>query len=79
MINYPNDKIVRIDAIKKENGTIGFGLSHIKVLKTALKEHDINDYITILEDDFEWKKSNAYDVIMNAINQIQLEYYITCL
>lgn len=68
MINYPNDKIVRIDAIKKDNGAIGCGLSHIKVLKIALKEHDINDYITILEDDFEWKKSNAYDVIMNAIS-----------
>ena len=68
MINYPNDKIVRIDAIKKENGAIGCGLSHIKALKTALKNHKINDYIAILEDDFEWKKSNAYDVIINAIN-----------
>lgn len=68
IINYPNNKINRIDAIKKKNGTTGCGLSHIKALKQALDENKINDCVIVMEDDFEWKIKNPYNKIYNAIN-----------
>jgi len=36
------------------NGSTGSGLSHIKALKTALIENTTNDYVIIMEDDFQW-------------------------
>ena len=68
IINYPNNKINRIDAIKKTDGATGCGLSHIKALKQALKENKINDCVIVMEDDFEWKIKNPYNKIYNAIN-----------
>lgn len=52
----PNlEKVTRINAVEKEIGAIGCGLSHIKVLEDAIK----NDYkqIIVLEDDFEFTKN----------------------
>lgn len=47
----PNlEKTTRIDAIKREKGAIGCGLSHIKALELAIKKDYKN--ILILEDDF---------------------------
>ena len=71
-INYPLDKIKRIDAIRNINGATGCGLSHIKALETALKERKNDEYIMILEDDFSWKLSptKTREILMNAINSI---------
>lgn len=68
MIHYPNNKIIRIDAIKNSNGATGCGLSHIKALKLALQQNKMNDYVIIMEDDFEWKVLNPYPIYLNAIN-----------
>ena len=57
MKNWPEDKLIRINAIKNKDGALGCGLSHIKALKKAkilAKEHNLN-HILILEDDFKWK------------------------
>jgi glycosyl transferase family 25 len=68
------DKVSRFSAIKTDYGLIGCCLSHIEVLKMAIKDNCEN--ILVLEDDAEWhnfeqgyktlKKlaSNPYDVIM---------------
>ena len=34
---WPKNKIIRIDAIKHEDGALGCGLTHIKALKHAKK------------------------------------------
>jgi glycosyl transferase, family 25 len=52
----PNlEKVSRINAIEKENGAIGCGLSHIKALELAIEKN--YNQIIILEDDFEFTKS----------------------
>ena len=48
-----DSKIHRIDAIKRENGAFGCGLSHIKALEYAL-EHEWKT-VLIVEDDFTFK------------------------
>lgn len=68
-INYPDHKIKRIDAIKHSNGSTGCGLSHIKALKTALRERNGNEYILILEDDFSWKA--APEKVKDILKSIQ--------
>jgi glycosyl transferase family 25 len=51
-------KIHRIDAIKKEEGALGCGLSHIKALEYALS-HPEWKRILIVEDDFTFKDLTA--------------------
>jgi GR25 family glycosyltransferase involved in LPS biosynthesis len=57
MKNWPEEKLIRIDAEKRRDGVLGCGLSHIKALEKAKKiiEENNLDYILILEDDFKWK------------------------
>lgn len=67
-INYPNEKIIRVDAIFDKLGSTGCGLSHIKAFELGLKtEHDI-DYIMVLEDDFRWKYDKK--IVRNVLSQI---------
>lgn len=54
-------KIHRIDAIKKEAGALGCGLSHIKTLEFAI-EHPEWNTILVLEDDFTFKSSNTAEI-----------------
>ena len=68
------DKVSRFSAIKSQYGAIGCSISHISVLKMAIK-NDWNN-ILIMEDDADWNNfedgykilnklaSNPYDVIM---------------
>ena len=68
------DKVIRFSAIKHDNGSIGCSMSHIEVLKIAIRENW--DNILVLEDDVQWNSfeggyqilkklaSNPYDVIM---------------
>ncbi len=67
-INYPNEKIIRVDAIFNKLGSTGCGLSHIKALELGLKtKHDV-DYIMVLEDDFSWKYDKK--LVRNVLSQI---------
>jgi len=54
-------KVHRIDAIKKDIGALGCGLSHIKALEYALQNNEWK-YILILEDDFTFKSSNKSEI-----------------
>jgi glycosyl transferase family 25 len=63
--NIPEEKIIRIDAIKNENGAIGCTMSHIKCIKLA-KELNLEN-VLILEDDFSFRKDN----FINRINQLK--------
>jgi glycosyl transferase family 25 len=67
-INYPKEKITRVDAIKKEDGALGCGLSHIKALEMGLKSND--DFIIILEDDFmfNYSKEKSRSIIQNSLS-----------
>ena len=56
-----DSKIHRIDAIKRENGAFGCGLSHIKALEYAL-EHEWKT-VLMLEDDFTCKPVSMNDHI----------------
>ena len=56
-----DSKIHRIDAIKRENGAFGCGLSHIKALEYAL-EHEWKT-VLIVEDDFTCKPVSMNDHI----------------
>jgi len=66
-IDYPTNKITRIDATKHESGGTGCGLSHIKALKKGLKSPD--DYVIILEDDFTWKYDK--EKVKSILNKCQ--------
>jgi len=76
-INYPKNKIFRIDAIKHKNGATGCSLSHIKALKEAKKSN--NNYSIILEDDFEWVNSNIVNEYLNKINNLKYEWNVILL
>jgi glycosyl transferase family 25 len=54
-------KIYGIDAIKKENGALGCGLSHIKTLEFVLS-HPEWKTVLILEDDFTFKSNNSNEI-----------------
>ncbi len=67
-INYPPNKINRINAIKRPLGSTGCGLSHIKALEQALKDKQLVNYVIILEDDFEFKYNG--ETTKNIINNV---------
>lgn len=56
-VGYPEHKIHRVDAVRKENGALGCGLSHIKALR-EVRERGLEQAI-ILEDDFVWREAPA--------------------
>lgn len=61
-----DSKIHRIDAIKKDNGALGCGLSHIKALEYVL-EHEWK-CVLVLEDDFTCKcDSNEINTKINSL------------
>ena len=68
---WPKNKLIRIDAIKHEDGALGCGLSHIKALKHAKKIANSRNqsYVLILEDDFKWKfdEIKTKDILISAI------------
>jgi glycosyl transferase, family 25 len=66
LVNYPEDRTIRIDAIKKEKGALGCAYSHIKALKKILELN--NQYTLILEDDFIWKFKP--DICNKKINNV---------
>jgi glycosyl transferase family 25 len=63
-------KIHRIDAIRKELGALGCGLSHIKALEYAL-EHPEWKNILILEDDFTFKSNDRNSIISDITHIIK--------
>ena len=67
-IDYPTNKINRIDAVYMPGNRTGCSLSHNKALEEGLKQDD--EYIIVLEDDFEWihNKEKTLDVLKNAVN-----------
>ena len=67
-IDYPKNKINRIDAVYMPGNRTGCSLSHNKALEEGLKQDD--EYIIVLEDDFEWihNKEKTLNVLKNAVN-----------
>ena len=67
-IGYPEEKIIRVDAIKKKDGALGCGLSHIKALEMGL--NSMNDFIIILEDDFNfiYPKEKTLSILRKSIH-----------
>lgn len=65
-LNYPRDKIIRIDAIKKDEGRVGCCLSHMKALEMAQKM-DIPS-VLIIEDDFIW--SQNIDTVNDSLQAV---------
>lgn len=59
-IDYPEQNIIRINAILRDMGSTGCGLSHIKTLETALNQPHHLNYVLILEDDFTWKYGTSF-------------------
>ena len=55
---YPKEKLIRVDAIKHNDGATGCGLSHIKALKLALNDNSKLEYSMIVEDDLEFLYNN---------------------
>ena len=60
-IDYPEDRIVRINAIKKDDGSLGCGLSHIEALKKGLETDE--EFFIILEDDFKFIHPKKRDIL----------------
>lgn len=56
-----NSKIHRIDAIKKDIGILGCGLSHAKTLEYVLSHPEWNR-VLILEDDFTFKSNLSQEI-----------------
>jgi glycosyl transferase family 25 len=65
-IDPRNIKTKRIEAVKKDVGAIGCGLSHIKALKDAQENN--YDNVIILEDDFTFIR--GLEEINNSINYL---------
>jgi hypothetical protein len=57
-----DSKIHRIDAIKKDNGALGAGLSHIKAMEYTLLHNEWN-IVLILEDDFTFKSNDSASIV----------------
>ena len=55
-IDYPINKLIRINAVKHNIGTLGCLQSHILALKTALNETNNIEFVIICEDDFIFRK-----------------------
>lgn len=70
-----NNKIIRIDAIRKDKGSLGCALSHLKALELAYKMN--SKFTLILEDDFMWKYDN-YNV-NNILTKIFNKQWDVCL
>jgi len=67
-ISKDDSKIHRIDAIKRDPGALGCGLSHIKALEYALGHPEWKN-ILILEDDFTFKLDDS-NYILNNITSV---------
>jgi len=79
-IDYPTEKINRINAIKRDLGSTGCGLSHIKALEKALQDKQYVDYVMILEDDFEFKYSgNVTKNIINTVLETPIDWNVILL
>lgn len=68
-MNYPEERINRINAIKHEFGGLGCTRSHIKALETFLSSNE--EICIIFEDDFTFYP-NTYDHFHNIIKQINV-------
>lgn len=75
-VHYPQERIHRINAIRKQNGALGCGLSHIKALE-KIQEMNLKEAI-ILEDDFVWKvpPDEVLTILHDALDQ---SYWEICL
>ena len=75
----PNlQKTTRIEAIKHEQGGIGCGISHIKVLEDAIEKNYHN--IIVLEDDFKFTvKTNIFFEYLQELYNYDKEYNICML
>ena len=79
---WPKNKLIRIDAIKHEDGVLGCGLSHIKALKHAKKIANSHNqsYVLILEDDFKWKFDEIKTKnILNNTMQFNIDWNVITL
>lgn len=67
-MDYPKGKIIRVDAIKKKDGALGCGLSHLKALEMGL--NSVNDFIIILEDDFKFihSKDKTLSILKKSLS-----------
>ena len=64
-VGIPDNKIVRFDAIKHDRGQIGCTLSHIAVLKMAIREGWSN--MLVLEDDALWSSfESGYKIFLES-------------
>lgn len=72
---FPNDKIIRFNAIKDVNGNHGCSKSHIAVLKIAIENNWEN--VLICEDDAKWNKIEVGHAILENI--IKQHYDVICL
>ena len=66
-INYPNNKIIRINAVKNNIGTLGCLASHIKALKKGLTDN--NKFCIIFEDDFTFIENLSVTDINNTLKE----------
>jgi glycosyl transferase family 25 len=57
-LGMPEHKVHRIDAVLRDPGALGCGLSHIKALNEALAHPEWNT-VLILEDDFTFRMDSA--------------------
>jgi len=66
----PQDKIIRFNAIKHENGAIGCSKSHIECLRLAIKNNWNN--VLIIEDDLIW---NNYEISLKVFENLSKKDY----
>ena len=61
---FPEEKILRFEAIRNNNGAIGCTMSHISVIEMAISKKWSN--ILILEDDISW--NTDFSLLTNLMN-----------
>ncbi|WP_341268848.1 glycosyltransferase family 25 protein [Morganella morganii] len=72
----PQNKIIRFDAIKNENGTLGCTLSHIGVMAMAAEENWEN--VLVLEDDMIFNDDDESRDRINYFFQQPYVYRMGC-
>ena len=68
--NVPQDKIIRFNAIKHNNGAIGCSKSHIECLRFAIVNNWNN--VLIIEDDLIW---NNYETSLKVFENLSKKEY----
>ena len=67
-IGVPAEKIVRVDAVRRDIGALGCTLSHVKAMELVLEKGW--QHVLVLEDDFTWMPDVKASVVDGQVKEL---------